>query len=98
MSKNDIKIIENEQERIYNSNTMKVSMTEAKKRFSFLIQLIIDKKEDNIVITKYGKPIALLKPFEEKSKRIGSAKKELDGFDTSLETFNSIPIDNFFKD
>lgn len=32
---------------------------------------------------------------DKKSKRIGAAKKEMDGFDLSLEDFNSIPIDDF---
>ena len=32
---------------------------------------------------------------DKKSKRIGAAKKEMDGFDLSLEDLNSIPIDDF---
>ena len=32
------------------------------------------------------------------SKRLGAAKKELEGCDTSLETLNSIPVEGFDKE
>lgn len=51
---------------------MEFSISEAKTRFSKLIQLLIDEKEERIIITKYGKPIVIISPYiEENHKRIG---------------------------
>ena len=36
--------------------------------------------------------------FCKTSKRLGAAKKEMEGSDTSLETLNSIPVDGFYKE
>lgn len=75
---------------------MKISISEAKANLSKFIQLLINGKEEMIIISKNGKPVAQLTPIQMKnSKRIGAAKKEMAGFDIDLNTFNSIPIENF---
>ena len=75
---------------------MEINIYDAKTHFSKLIQDIIEQKEESIVITKNGKPVAQLISINKKnSKRVGAAKKELEDFDLSLEDFNSIPIDDF---
>ena len=75
---------------------MELSIYETKSQFSKLVQLLIDEKEDAIIITKNGKPVAQLVPLTTKnSKRIGTAKKEMQDFELSLEEFNAIPIGDF---
>lgn len=75
---------------------METSIYEGKTNFSKMIQLIIDGKEDLIVVKKNGKPVAQITPINKKnSKRLGIAKKEMEGFDLSLEDFNSIPTLDF---
>ena len=75
---------------------METSIYEGKTNFSKIIQLIIDGKEDLIIVKKNGKPVAQITPINKKnSKRLGIAKKEMEGFDLSLEDFNSIPTLDF---
>ena len=75
---------------------MEASIYEAKTNFSKIVQAIIDGKEDLIVIKKNGKPVAQITPICKKnSKRLGIAKKEMEGFDLSLEDFNNIPTLDF---
>lgn len=75
---------------------MEFSIYDAKSQFSKIIQTIIDGKEDAIIITKNGKPVAQITPICKKnSKRVGAAKKEMDGFDISLEDFDAIPTLDF---
>lgn len=75
---------------------MELSIYETKTNFSKLVQLLIDGKEDSIVVSKNGVPVIQLVPLTKKnSKRVGIAKKEMDGFDISLEEFNSIPVGDF---
>lgn len=75
---------------------MELNLYEAKTNFSKIIQLIVDGKEDLITVKKNGKPVAKLTPITEKnSKRIGAAKKEMEGFDISMEEFDAIPIGDF---
>ncbi len=75
---------------------MELSIYETKTNFSKIIQLLIDGKEDTIIVSKNGTPVAQLTPITKKnSKRVGIAKKEMDGFDLSLEDFNSIEIGDF---
>lgn len=75
---------------------MELSIYETKTNFSKLVQLLIDGKEDTIIISKNGKPVVQLVPIVKKnSKRIGIAKKEMKDFELSLEDFNSIPIEDF---
>jgi len=56
--------------------TTRVSVAEGKKEFSRLIRDAFEKKEE-IVVTKRGKPVAVILPPEEyqHSKRIGGYKK-----------------------
>ena len=75
---------------------MELNLYEAKTNFSRIIQLLIDGKEDSVIVKKNGKPVAQLMPITQKqSKRIGIAKKEMEGFDISMEEFDAIPIDDF---
>lgn len=75
---------------------MNLNINEAKSKLSKLVQLIIDNKEESITITKNGKPVAKLVPICKKnSKRVGAAKKEMEGFDLDLQEFNSIPVEDF---
>ena len=70
---------------------MKIEISEAQERFEELVQLLIDGKEERITIFKDGEPVIQIVP---PSKRIGAAKNEMNGFDISLEAFNSISIDD----
>lgn len=75
---------------------MELSIYETKTNFSKLVQLLIDGKEDSIIVSKNGVPVIQLVPLTKKnSKRVGIAKKEMDGFDISLEEFDSIPVGDF---
>ena len=75
---------------------MELSLYETKTNFCKIVQDLIDGKEDTIVVTKNGKPVIQLVPISKKnSKRIGAAKKEMQGFEMSLEEFNSIPTLDF---
>ena len=78
---------------------MEISIYDAKTHLSSLIQSLVDEKEDVIYISKNGKPIVQLTLIRQKnSKRIGVAKKEMKGFEISLEEFNNIPIGDFYGD
>lgn len=75
---------------------MELSLYEAKTNFSKVVQSLIDGDEDVIIVSKNGKPVVQIVPFTKKnSKRIGIAKKEMEGFDLSLEDFDSIPVTGF---
>ena len=76
---------------------MEINIYDAKTNFSRIIQDLIDHKEEEIIISKYGKPVVSMKLINKPSKRIGIAKKEMDGFDITLEDFNSIPVDEFYE-
>ncbi len=58
---------------------MQVSVLEAKTNLSSLVKLIESGKEDQIVISRYGKPVVKMVICNDKpvSKRIGVAKGEL---------------------
>ena len=78
---------------------MEINIYDAKTHLSSLIQSLVDEKEDVIYISKNGKPIVQITLIKQKnSKRVGTAKKEMKGFNLSLEEFNSIPIDDFYGD
>ena len=78
---------------------MEISIYDAKTHLSSLIQSLVDEKEDVIYISKNGKPIVQLTLIRQKNtKRIGAAKKEMKGFEISLEEFNNIPIGDFYGD
>ena len=75
---------------------MELSIYETKAQFSKLVQLIIDGKEESITVSKNGKPVVQLVPICKKNhKRIGNAKKEMQGFELDLDEFNSIPVGDF---
>ena len=75
---------------------MELSLYETKTKFSKIVQLLIDGKEESITVCKNGKPVIQLIPICKKnSRRIGAAKKEMANFDLSLEDFNSIEIGDF---
>lgn len=78
---------------------MEISIYDAKTHLSSLIQSLVEEKEDVIYISKNGKPLVQLTLIKQKnSKRIGAAKKEMKGFEISLEDFNNIPINDFYGD
>jgi len=75
---------------------MKISIYEAKTHFSKIIQDLVDGKEEIIIVSKNGKPIVQMTLVTKKnSKRVGVAKKDMEGFDISLEEFNSISTLDF---
>lgn len=75
---------------------MEVSIYEAKANLSRIIQSLIDGKEEQVIVSKNGKPVVQMTLLTKKNlKRVGAAKKEMEGFDLSLEDFNSIPIGDF---
>ena len=77
-------------------DNMELSIYETKSQFSKLVQLLIDGKEEAITVSKNGKPVVQLVPICKKnSKRIGSAKKEMQELDLDLDEFNSIAIGDF---
>ena len=78
---------------------MEISIYDAKTHLSNLIQQLVDEKEEIIYISKNGKPVVQLTLIRsKKSKRLGIAKKEMKGFNLSLEEFNDIPVDDFYGD
>ena len=75
---------------------MEINIYDAKTNFSKLINSLLEEKEDVIIISKNGKPVVQMTLINKKnSKRLGSAKKEMSGFDMSLEDFNSIEVTDF---
>lgn len=75
---------------------MKISIYEAKTHFSKIIQDLLDGKEEIVVVSKNGKPVVQMTLVAKKnSKRVGVAKKDMEGFDISLEEFNSISTLDF---
>ena len=75
---------------------MEISIYDAKTHLSNLIQQLVDEKEEIIYISKNGKPTAQITRIAKKnSKRIGAAKKEMEGFDITVDDLNSIEIEDF---
>ena len=74
-----------------------VSIAEGKKGFSRLVQDALEKKAE-IVVTKRGKPVAVILPYEEYqlSKRIEGYRKISRARETFLET--GISADEVFKE
>lgn len=74
-----------------------VSVAEGKKGFSRLIKDAFEKREE-IVVTKRGKPVAVILPYEEyqQSKRIEGYKKILEARGIFLKA--NIPADGIFKE
>ena len=71
---------------------MQIDIHDAEAQLSSLVQILLDRKEETIFISKDGKPIAKLSLIKQKNKRVGAAKEEMKNFDISLEEFNNIPI------
>lgn len=72
---------------------MILTITEFKKDFENYINSLVKREINEIILTKNGKEIVKVSIYLNKiSKRIGSAKKEMEGFDISLENFNAIGI------
>ena len=58
--------------------------------------MIADGTEDVIIISKNGKPTAQITRIAKKnSKRVGAAKKEMEGFDITVDDLDSIEIEDF---
>ena len=75
---------------------MEINIYEAKANFSKIIQMIADGTEDVIIISKNGKPTAQITRIAKKiSKRVGAAKKEMEGFDITVDDLDSIEIEDF---
>ncbi len=75
---------------------MQINIYEAKANFSKIIQMIADGTEDVIIISKNGKPTAQITRIAKKnSKRVGAAKKEMEGFDITVDDLDSIKIEDF---
>ena len=74
-----------------------VSVAEGKKGFSRLIQDALEKKGE-IIVTKRGKPVAVILPYEEyqQSKRFEGYRKISKARETFLET--GISADEVFKE
>ena len=72
---------------------IKITVTEFRKNVDYYLEL--SQKED-VLITKYGEAYCLLSSNNKHNLRVGAAKKEMEGFDISLEELNSIPIEDFY--
>jgi prevent-host-death family protein len=74
-----------------------VSVAEGKKGFSRLIKDAFEKKEE-IVVTKRGKPVAVILPYEEYQhvKRVGGYKKIIETREVFLKA--NISADEVFKE
>ena len=55
---------------------MQVNILQAKTDFSKLVRILESKREDTIIVSRYGKPVVQITLYNEKpvSKRIGIAK------------------------
>ena len=75
---------------------MELSINEAQVKLVEIIDLILNGKEKSVIVTKNGIPVVQISPIVcNVSNRIGIAKKEMNGFDISLEEFNAISTDDF---
>ena len=72
---------------------IKITVTEFRKNVDYYLEL--SQKED-VLITKYGEAYRLLSSNNKHNLRVGASKKEMEGFDISLEELNSIPIEDFY--
>ena len=74
-----------------------VSIAEGKKGFSRLIEDAVKKRED-IIVTKRGKPVAVLVPYDEyrHSKRMEGYRKIMEARSAFLKT--EISSDEVFKE
>jgi len=77
--------------------SISVTVAEGKKGFSRLIRDVLQKKEE-IIVTKRGKPVAVILPYEEyqQSKRIEGYKKIMETRGVFLKA--NIGADEIFKE
>ena len=76
---------------------MEINIDEAKTNFSKLIQSLVDQEEDEIIITKNGRPLVSMKLISNNTaRRIGIAEKEMKGRSITLEELNSIDVSDLF--
>ena len=75
---------------------MEIDIKELKRNFSEYLELLIDGKEESIIVLNNGIPVVKLVPFSKRNtKRIGIIKDEQEISNLSLEDLNSIPINDF---
>ncbi len=75
---------------------MDIEIKELKRYFSEYLDLLIDGKEESIIVLNDGIPLVKLIPFSKRNtKRIGIIKDEQEISNLSLEDLNSIPINDF---
>jgi len=74
-----------------------VSIAEAKKGFSRLIQDALEKKEE-VIVTKRGRPVAVIVPYEEykHSKRVEGYRKIMEARKAFLEA--GVLAEEIFKE
>ncbi|MBE6136493.1 MAG: hypothetical protein E7181_04425 [Erysipelotrichaceae bacterium] len=71
---------------------MIIDIKEAEASFIELMDLLIEGKEQEIIISKDSNLLVTLKPIPHVSNRIGVAKEEMKGRSITLEEFNSIDV------
>ena len=75
---------------------MDIEIKELKRHFYDYLELLIDGKEESIIVLNNGIPVVKLVPFSKRNtKRIGIIKDEQEISNLSLEDLNSIPINDF---
>lgn len=79
---------------------MEVNVIQAKTDFSKLLRLLESKKEDSIIVSRYGKPVAKITPYDVPavSNRLGIADGKygpinLDDFDSDNEEIARLLIE-----
>lgn len=71
---------------------MVIDIKDAERDFSKLIESLVDRQEDEVIISINGKPAIKMEPI---NKRVGIAKEEMSDFDVSVEELDSIPVEDF---
>lgn len=75
---------------------MELDIKELKRHFYDYLDLLIDGKEESIIVLNNGIPLVKLIPFSKRNtKRVGIIKDEQEISNLSLEDLNSIPINDF---
>ncbi|MDY6276191.1 MAG: hypothetical protein SPL75_01735 [Bacilli bacterium] len=75
---------------------MELDIKELKRHFYDYLELLIDGKEESIIVLNDGIPVVKLIPFSKRNtKRVGIIKDEQEISNLSLEDLNSIPINDF---
>ena len=72
-------------------NKMKIDISDAEKNIDKIMDALSNGEVDTILVCKDGIPVVQMKSISnETNLRVGAAKKEMNGFDLSLEDFNNI--------